>query len=66
MTNVKYDTENARVSRRTDYDRLSLEVWTDGSVNPEDALAQAAKIMMEHLSLFINFEEETEKLRKWK
>ena len=58
VTNVKYDTENARVGRRTDYDRLSLEVWTDGSVNPEDALAQAAKIMMEHLSLFINFEEE--------
>ena len=58
VTNVKYDTENARVGRRTDYDRLSPSIWTDGSVNPEDALAQAAKIMMEHLSLFINFEEE--------
>ena len=58
VTNVKYDTENARVGRRTDHDRLNIEVWTDGSVNPEDALAQAAKIMMEHLSLFINFEEE--------
>ena len=64
VTNVKYDTENARVGRRTDYDRLSLEVWTDGSVNPEDALAQAAKIMMEHLSLFINFEEETEEVEE--
>lgn len=64
VTNVKYDTENARVGRRTDYDRLSLEVWTDGSVNPEDALAQAAKIMMEHLSLFINFEEEAEEVEE--
>ena len=60
VTQVKYDTENARVGRRTDYDRLTLEVWTDGSVNPEDALAQAAKILTEHLSLFINFEEEAE------
>jgi len=64
VTNVKYDTENARVGRRTDYDRLSIEVWTDGSVNPEDALAQAAKIMMEHLSLFINFEEEAEEVEE--
>ncbi len=64
VTNVKYDTENARVGRRTDYDRLSLEVWTDGSVNPEDALAQAAKIMMEHLSLLINFEEDTEEVEE--
>ena len=64
VTNVKYDTENARVGRRTDYDRLSLEVWTDGSVNPEDALAQAAKIMMEHLSLLINFEEDAEEVEE--
>ena len=57
---VQYDTENARVGRRTDYDKLIMEVWTDGSVNPEDAMAQAAKILTEHLSLFINFEEEPE------
>lgn len=57
---VQYDTENARVGRRTDYDKLIMEVWTDGSVSPEDAMAQAAKILTEHLSLFINFEEEPE------
>tara|TARA_Y100000588_G_scaffold353685_1_gene407319 strand:+ start:326 stop:1342 length:1017 start_codon:yes stop_codon:yes gene_type:complete len=58
VTKVHYETENARVGRRTDYDKLTLEVWTDGAVKPEDALAQAAKILMEHLALFINFEEE--------
>ncbi|MEE3258702.1 MAG: DNA-directed RNA polymerase subunit alpha [Candidatus Latescibacterota bacterium] len=57
---VQYDIENARVGRRTDYDKLIMEVWTDGAVHPEDALAQAAKILTEHLSLFINFEEEPE------
>jgi len=57
---VQYDTENARVGRRTDYDKLIMEVWTDGSVHPEDAMAQAAKILTEHLSLFINFEDEPE------
>lgn len=55
---VQYDTENARVGRRTDYDRLSLQLWTDGSVHPEDAIAQAARILTEHLELFINFEDE--------
>ena len=57
---VQYDIENARVGRRTDYDKLIMEVWTDGAVHPEDALAQAAKVLTEHLSLFINFEEEPE------
>lgn len=57
---VQYETENARVGRRTDYDKLILEVWTDGSVHPEDSMAQAAKILTEHLSLFITFEEEPE------
>jgi DNA-directed RNA polymerase subunit alpha len=55
---VQYDTENARVGRRTDYDKLRMQVWTDGSVHPEDAMAQAAKILTEHLQLFINFEDE--------
>ena len=55
---VHYDTENARVGRRTDYDRLNLEVWTDGSMAPDDAVAQAASILSEHLNLFINFDEE--------
>jgi len=51
---------NARVGRSTDYDRLTLEVWTDGSVLPEDAVAYASKILKDQLSIFINFEEEEE------
>jgi DNA-directed RNA polymerase subunit alpha len=55
---VNYNIENARVGRRTDYDKLTLEVWTDGSISPEDAVAQAARIMIEHLSLIANLDEE--------
>ena len=57
---VKYAVTNARVGQRTDFDRLSLEVWTDGSVRPEDAVAYAAKIIKEQLQIFINFTEEPE------
>ena len=57
---VQYDTENARVGRRTDYDKLTVQLWTDGSIHPEDAIAQAARILTEHLNLFIDFEEEPE------
>ncbi|MDY6852070.1 MAG: DNA-directed RNA polymerase subunit alpha [Thermodesulfobacteriota bacterium] len=49
---------NARVGQRTDYDRLTLEVWTDGSVLPRDAVALASKILKEQLTIFINFEED--------
>jgi DNA-directed RNA polymerase subunit alpha len=55
---VNYVITQARVGQRTDYDKLTLEVWTDGSVTPENAVAYAAKILKEHLSMFINFEEE--------
>ncbi len=48
---------NARVGQRTDYDKLTMEVWTDGSVLPEDAVSYAAMIMKEQLSIFINFDE---------
>ena len=58
VTKVNYDLENARVERRTDYDKLSLEVWTDGSLKPEDAVAQAARILIAHFNLVINFEDE--------
>ena len=51
---------NARVGQITDYDKLTLEVWTDGSVRPEDAVAYAAKILKEQLTIFINFDEEAE------
>ena len=57
---VNYHVTNARVGQRTDYDRLILEVWTDGSVAPEDAAAFAAKIIKDQLSIFINFEEDAE------
>jgi len=57
---VRYTVTNARVGQRTDYDKLSLELWTDGSVVPEDALAYAAKIQKEQLQIFINFAEEEE------
>jgi DNA-directed RNA polymerase subunit alpha len=54
---VNYRVTNARVGQRTDYDRLILEVWTDGSVKPDDGVAFAAKILKEQLSIFINREE---------
>ena len=57
---VNYTVTAARVGQRTDYDKLTLEVWTDGSVTPEDAIAFAAKILKEHMSIFINFFEEME------
>lgn len=57
---VRYTVTNARVGQRTDYDKLTLEIWTDGSVTPEDALAFAAKILKEQLQIFINFAEEEE------
>ncbi len=55
---VKYSVEDTRVGQRTDYDKLNLEIWTDGSIAPEDALAEAAKIAKDHLSIFINFDED--------
>lgn len=57
---VNYVVANARVGQITDYDKLTLEIWTDGSVAPEDAVAYAAKIMKEQMTPFINFEEEDE------
>ncbi len=55
---VTVDIENTRVGQRSDYDKLVLEVETDGSISPEDALAEAAKIAKEHYSVFINFDED--------
>jgi len=57
---VNYQVTNARVGQVTDYDRLTLEVWTNGSVSPADAVAFAAKIVKEQLSIFINFDEAEE------
>lgn len=57
---VNYTVTNARVGQMTDYDKLSLEVWTNGTVRPQDAVAYAAKILKEQLNVFINFQEEDE------
>src|SRR4030043_877041 len=57
---VNYTVTNARVGQITDYDKLTLEVWTDGSLNPEEAVAHAAKTLKDQLSIFITFEEEEE------
>ena len=57
---VRYSVTNARVKQRTDYDKLTIEIWTDGSVHPEDALAYTAKILKEQVQVFINFYENVE------
>jgi DNA-directed RNA polymerase subunit alpha len=57
---VNYNVSQARVGQITDYDKLTMEIWTDGSVKPEDALAYAAKILKDQLTVFINFEEDVE------
>jgi len=57
---VNFIVTNARVGQQTDYDKLTLEVWTNGAVRPDDAVAFAAKILKEQLNLFINFEEMAE------
>lgn len=57
---VNYVVTNARVGQITDYDKLTMEIWTDGSVLPEDAVAYAAKILKEQMNPFINFEEGVE------
>ncbi|MEE3079024.1 MAG: DNA-directed RNA polymerase subunit alpha [Bdellovibrionota bacterium] len=60
VSRVNYTVTNSRVGKRTDYDKLSLEVWTNAGVNPQDAVAYAAKILRDQLSVFLNFEDEEE------
>src|SRR5438552_3870531 len=55
---VAYHVEDARLGQTTDFDKLTLEVWTDGSISPQDAVALAAKLVKDHMSIFINFEEQ--------
>ena len=57
VVKVHYDVENARVGQVTDYDRLILEIWTDGSINPAEALIQSSKLLRESLNIFIPEEE---------
>ena len=58
VTRVKYAVENTRVGQRTDYDKLVLEIWTDGRITPDDALLQASAILRHHLDVFVNFDED--------
>ncbi|MCX7875896.1 MAG: DNA-directed RNA polymerase subunit alpha [Melioribacteraceae bacterium] len=60
IVNVRYDIENVRIGERNDYEKLTLEVTTDGSITPADALSNSAKILRDHVSLFINFNTEPE------
>jgi DNA-directed RNA polymerase subunit alpha len=57
---VNYFVENARVGQATDYEKLTMEVWTNGAVSPRDAVGLASKLMKDHLTIFINIEEEEE------
>ncbi len=57
---VNFTVDPARVGRSTDYDKLTLEVWTDGSISPQEAVAKAAKLLKDHLAIYINFEERLE------
>jgi len=57
---VNYSVENARLGQMTDYDKLNIEVWTNGAISPQDAIGQAAKLVKDHMSIFINFEETPE------
>ena len=56
---VNYSIEQARLGQMTDYDKLGLEIWTNGAVTPQDAVGLAAKLIKDHMQIFINFEEET-------
>src|SRR5436190_13447011 len=54
---VNYTVEAARLGQMTDYDKLTVEVWTNGAISPQDSIGQAAKLVKDHMSIFINFEE---------
>jgi len=57
VTRVRYEVEETRVGQKTNYDRLTMEIWTNGSVNPEMALVEAAKILRKHLNPFVQYAE---------
>ncbi len=60
---VNYGVEQTRMGSNTEFDKLTIEVWTDGSVAPEDSIGLAAKLVKDHMSIFINFEEEEEEYK---
>jgi DNA-directed RNA polymerase subunit alpha len=57
VTRVRYQVEETRVGQKTNYDKLTMEIWTDGSVRPEMALVEAAKILRKHLNPFVQYSE---------
>jgi DNA-directed RNA polymerase subunit alpha len=61
---VKYSVENSRVGQKTDYDKLILDIWTDGRLTPEDALLQASGILRKHLDIFVNYQEDVVEFEK--
>jgi DNA-directed RNA polymerase subunit alpha len=60
---VNYNVEAARLGQNTEFDKLTIEVWTDGSVKPDDAIGLAAKLIKDHMAIFINFEEEVDEYK---
>lgn len=60
ILNVRFSVENTRVGQRTDFEKLILEIETDGSITPDDALTYSGKILKDHIQLFINFDIDTE------
>ena len=58
INTVSYQVENTRVGQRTDYDKLNLEIWTDGRLEPHDALLQASAILRHHLDVFVNYDDD--------
>ena len=64
MTKVNYSVENTRVGQRTDLDKIIFEIWTDGSLSVEDAMGYAAKLLYDHLDVFINIEGEFEPVQE--
>ncbi len=60
IVNVRYDIENVRIGEKNDFEKLILEITTDGSISPEEALSNSAKILLDHIKLFIHFESEPE------
>src|ERR1700752_3465204 len=57
VTRVKYAVENTRVGQRTDYDKLIMEIWTDGRITPDDSLLQASALLRHHLDVFVNYDD---------
>ena len=64
MRKVNFTVEAARLGQMTDYDKLTIEVWTNGAISPQDSIGQAAKLLKDHMTIFINFEETPEADRR--